>query len=135
MEENHLGRILLDVAFEVHRTLGPGLLESVYEVVLAHEFRQKGIEVERQVPVSVKYAGLRFEEGFRADLIIQNKLIVELKCVEKVSNAHRKQLLTYLRLTGLKLGFILNFSAAVMKDGVIRVVNGLDDTQAVAPLR
>ncbi|MEN8206191.1 MAG: GxxExxY protein, partial [Pseudomonadota bacterium] len=102
-----------------------GLLETVYEIILAHQLRQQGLEVIRQVAIPIEYHGLRFEEGFRADLIIENKVIVELKCIERLNNAHKKQLLTYLRLTGMRLGFLLNFSESLMKNGIHRTVNCL----------
>jgi GxxExxY protein len=127
MTENEIGRVVVDAALQVHRELGPGLLETVYEAVLAHELRERGLQVERQVPISIQYRGITFEEGFRADLIVENQVVVELKCVEKVNNAHRKQLLTYLRLTGMKLGFLLNFGEAMMRDGIIRTVNRLEE--------
>jgi len=117
----------VDTAVSVHRELGPGLLETVYETVLAHEVRKRGLGVDRQVPVSIMYHGIRFDEGFPADLIVEGKVILELKSVETVSSAHKKQVLTYLRLTGLRLGFLLNFGAAFMRDGITRVVNGLAD--------
>jgi len=129
MTENEIGKIVVDTAVSVHRDLGPGLLETVYEVVLAHVLRQRGLAVERQVPVPIEYCGIRFDEGFRADIIIENKVILELKSVQTVSNAHKKQLLTYLRLTGLKLGYLLNFGEALMKDGITRTVNKLDEDQ------
>jgi GxxExxY protein len=135
MEENEIGTILVDCALEVHRELGPGLLETVYEVVLAHALRQRGLRARRQIPIAIKYRGLTFSEGFRADMIIEQKLIVELKCVDRINNAHRKQLLTYLRLTGMKLGYVLNFSPALMRDGVIRVVNGLDNNTCMSERR
>ncbi|MBI3140511.1 MAG: GxxExxY protein [Rhodocyclales bacterium] len=127
MTENRIGTSIVDLAIQIHRELGPGLLEAVYEIVLTHELRQRGFRVERQVPVAVEYRGIRFEEAFRADLIIEDKVIVELKCVEKLSNAHKKQLLTYLRLTGKKLGYLLNFGEALMKDGITRTVNRLTE--------
>jgi len=127
MKENEIGRIVVDVAIKVHRELGPGLLESVYEVVLAHELQGRGLKVERQVPVSISYQGLHFDEAFRADIIVGRKVILELKSVERVTDAHKKQLLTYLRLTGMKLGFLINFGEALMKDGITRIVNGLDE--------
>jgi len=105
--------------------MGPGLLETVYEIILAHQLRQCGFQVERQVAIAIEYQGVRFDEGFRADLIIENKVIVETKCVEKLNNAHKKQLLSYLRLTGMRLGYLLNFSEALMKDGITRTVNQL----------
>jgi len=125
--ENEIGRIVVDAAVAVHRGLGPGLLESVYEVVLAYELQERGLRVDRQVPIAIEYRGIKFDEGFRADLVVEGKVIVELKAVEKVSNAHKKQLLTYLRLSGCKLGFLLNFGAALMKEGIVRTVNGLED--------
>lgn len=125
MTEDEIGRQVVDAAVQVHREVGPGLLESVYEVVLAHDLRRRGLQVERQVPIPVRYQGLRFDEGFRADLLVENKVIVELKCVEKLNNAHRKQLLTYLRLADRRLGYLLNFGEALMKDGITRAVNHL----------
>ncbi len=125
MTENQIGKWIVDVAVQIHREMGPGLLERVYESILAHELRQRGLQVERQLPIAIEYQGLKFDEGFRADLIVENKVIVELKCVEKLNNAHKKQLLTYLRLTGMKLGYLLNFSEALMKDGISRTVNHL----------
>ncbi len=127
MDENEIGTVLLNIAIEVHRELGPGLLESVYEVVLAHELRKRGLVVHRQVPVPISYRGLIFEEGFRADLIIEDKVIVEVKCVERLHNAHRKQVLTYLRLTNRPLGYLLNFSAIALRDGMTRIVNRSQD--------
>ena len=129
MTENEIGKIVVDAAVSVHRDLGPGLLETVYEVALAHVLRQRGLVVERQVSVPIEYCGIRFDEGFRADIIIEGKVILELKSVERVNNAHKKQLLTYLRLTGLKLGYLLNFGEALMKDGITRTVNRLDEDQ------
>jgi len=125
MTENEIGKQVVDVAIRVHRELGPGLLEIVYEVVLLHELRQRGLQVARQVPIDIEYQGLKFNEGFRADLIVENKVILELKCVEKLNNAHKKQLLTYLRFTGMRLGYLLNFSESLMKDGITRTVNRL----------
>ena len=127
MTENEIGTIIVDVAIAVHRELGPGLLESVYEIVLGYELQQRGLRVSRQVPISIHYKEMTFEEAFRADLVVEEKVIVELKSVEQVSEAHKKQVQTYLRLTGCKLGFLLNFGEALMKRGITRVVNGLED--------
>jgi GxxExxY protein len=124
MHENEIGTAIVDCAVHLHQDLGPGLLETVYEVTLARKLEKRGLSVQRQVPISIEYDGQRFEEGFRADLIVERKVIVELKSVEKVHPAHKKQLLTYLRLTGLKLGYMLNFGEALMKDGITRIVNG-----------
>ncbi|HME60332.1 MAG TPA: GxxExxY protein [Candidatus Binatia bacterium] len=127
MTENEVGKMILDSAIAPHRELGPGLLESVYEIVLAYELQQRGLRVNRQVPIPIRYKVIAFDEGFRADLIVEEKVIVELKSVERVSEAHKKQVQTYLRLTGCKLGFLLNFGEALMKRGITRVVNGLND--------
>jgi len=127
MTENEVGTIIVDSAIAVHRELGPGLLETVYEVVLAYELRQRGLSVEHQMPISVHYKGMVFDVAFRADLIVEKMVIVELKSVEQVSQAHKKQVQTYMRLTGCKLGFLLNFGEALMKRGITRAVNGLQD--------
>jgi len=127
MTENEIGRIIVDAAVKVHQALGPGLLESVYEIVLAHKLREMGLGVERQVPVRIEFEGLTFDEGFRADLVVEEKVIVELKSVEKVTAAHKKQIQTYLRLTGCKLGYLLNFGEALMKQGITRAVNNLEE--------
>lgn len=125
MDENEIAREIVDAAYKVHRNLGPGLLESVYETVLAFEIEKRGLTVKRQAPVSIIYEGIRFEEGFRADLIVEDKVIVELKSVEKVSPVHKKQLLTYLRLTDARLGLLINFGSALIRDGISRIVNRL----------
>jgi GxxExxY protein len=127
MEENEIGKCIVDIAIQIHREMGPGLLESVYEAILAHQLRQRNFDVKRQVAIPIEYRGLKFDEGFRADLIVDNKVIVELKCVEKLNNAHRKQLLTYLRLTEMHLGYLLNFSESLMKYGIHRTVNNLKE--------
>ena len=124
MDENEIGSAVVDSAVALHRDLGPGLLETVYEVTLARALENRGLQVERQVAVSIKYEGERFAEGFRADLIVEGKVLLELKSVERVTPAHKKQLLTYLRLTGLKLGYLLNFGEALMRDGITRTING-----------
>jgi GxxExxY protein len=116
--ENNIGRIVVDAAIAVHRALGPGLLETVYEVALAYELQQRGLQVDRQVPMPIRYRSISFDEGFRADIIIDGKVILELKSVERTTAAHKKQIQTYLRLTGCKLGFLLNFGEALMKDGI-----------------
>ena len=125
MNEDEIGFLIVDTAVNIHKELGPGLLESVYEVILSKLLVQKGLQVQRQVSIPIEYAGEYFNEGFRIDLFINGKVIIELKSVEKITPAHKKQLLTYLKLTKTKLGFILNFGAAIMKDGIVRIVNGL----------
>jgi GxxExxY protein len=127
MTENEISKIIVDCAIAVHKELGPGLLESVYEIVLAYELEQRGLRVESQVPISIRYKSMTFDAAFRADLVVEEKVIVELKSVEQIIEAHKKQVQTYLRLTGCKLGFLLNFGEALMKRGITRVVNGLND--------
>ena len=127
MTENEIGTLVVESAIAFHRALGPGLLESVYEVALAHELTERGMRVERQVPIPIEYRGLKFEEGFRADIIVERRVILELKSVEQVTAAHKKQVQTYLRLTGCKLGYLLNFGEALMKDGITRLVNKLEE--------
>jgi GxxExxY protein len=122
----------VDCAVHLHRALGPGLLESVYERTLARALEKRGLKVESQVSVPIEYDGERFDEGFRADLVMEGKVIVELKSVEKSSPAHKEQLLTYLRLTGIRLGYLLNFGEALMKDGIARTINGCLDSDLCA---
>jgi GxxExxY protein len=133
MTENEIGRIVVDSAVRLHKELGPGLLESVYEVLLARELESAGLEVRRQVPVPIRHKGVTFDEGFRADMIVNRKVILELKSVERTSRAHMKQVLTYVRLAGLKLGFLLNFGEVLMKDGIVRLVNGRLEEGPAAP--
>jgi GxxExxY protein len=128
MTENQIAKQILDGAFVVHTKLGPGLFESVYEVVLAHELRKRGLTVERQKPMPIVYDGVRFDEAFRSDLVVNGKVIAELKSVEATSAIHAKQVLTQLRLSGLKLGLLINFGEAHLKNGIKRIINGkLDD--------
>jgi GxxExxY protein len=124
MRENEVAKSVLDAAFVVHTKLGSGLLESVYEVVLAHELRKAGLSVERQKAMPITYDGLLFEEGYRADLLIEGLVIVELKSVAALSAAHGKQVLTQLRLSGLKLGLLINFGEPHLKNGIKRIING-----------
>lgn len=126
MTENEIASLIMDSAFLIHRELGPGLLESVYEIVLARHLADKGLDVERQVPVPIRFQEMVFDEGFRADLFVEKKVIIELKSVERLQPVHSKQLLTYLRLTGCRLGLLINFGENLMKDGFKRVANGLD---------
>ena len=124
MSENEIAKRVLDCAFVVHTKLGPGLLESVYEVVMAHELRKKGLTVERQKPMPITYDGVRFEQAFRADLLVDSKVIAELKSVESLSVLHAKQVLTQLRMTDRKLGPLINFGEAHLKNGIKRIING-----------
>lgn len=128
MTENEIGTIIVEAAIAIHRELGPGLLESVYETILAYELEQRGLTVKRQVPIPIHYKQMTFDEAFRADLLVENNVVVELKSIELINQAHKKQLLTYLRLTGCKLGYLLNFGEALMKRGITRTVNGMDDS-------
>ncbi len=121
---------VVDAAYHLHRDLGPGLLESVYEVVLAGILEKRGLVVERQKPVPIEFDGIKFDEGFRADILVEGSLVVELKSVETLLPVHGKQLLTYLRLLGLPLGLLVNFGAATFKDGIRRIVNNHTDFAA-----
>jgi GxxExxY protein len=124
---NDVAKIVVDTALHIHRRLGPGLLESVYLVVLAHELRKRGLQVEVEVPVPIVWDGLTLDVGFRADMIVAGLLIVELKSIEVTAPVHKKQLLTYLRLADKRLGLLINFGTALLKDGISRVVNGLPE--------
>src|SRR6266478_6728060 len=124
MSENEIAKQVLDAAFVVHTKLGPGLLESVYEVVLAHELRKKGLAGMRQKPMPITYDDVRFDEAYRADLFVNSKVIVELKSVETSSPLHAKQVLTQSRMSGLKLGLLINFGEAHLKNGIKRLING-----------
>ena len=125
--ENEIAQAVVDAAYQVHRQLGPGLLESVYEIALAFELRERGFRVERQVVVPVKYGSLLFEEGFRIDLLVNDLVIVEVKSIESVIAVHKKILLTYLRLANKRLGLLINFGTELIKDGISRVVNGFPE--------
>lgn len=125
MNENEIAKILFELALEVHRELGPGLFESVYEEILFYELTQRGLYVERQKAVPVYYKEVKMEAGFRIDLLIEETVIVEIKSVEELARVHFKQVLTYLKLTKSKLGLLINFNEDLLKDGFRRVVNGL----------
>ena len=125
MEENEIAKILVGIFLKVHRTFGPGLLESVYEEVICYELRKLNLSYRRQAAISVQYEGIQMDIGFRADIIIENKVIIELKSIEVINRVHPKILLTYLRLTDLKLGLLVNFNVELIKDGISRVVNNL----------
>ncbi len=127
IRENEIAREVVDASIQVHRTLGPGLLESVCEGAFTAELGQRGREIIRQYPISVEYRGVALGEGYRVDRLVSGKLLLELKSVERVQPVHKKQLLTYLRLSDRKLGLLLNFGEALMKDGITRIVNGLPD--------
>jgi GxxExxY protein len=124
---NDVTAIVIDRAIEIHRRFGPGLLESVYLRILAYELRRSGMDVKTEVPIPVQWNDVEIDVAFRADLIVQDLIIVELKSVEKLARVHSKQLLTYLRLADLKVGLLLNVGAALMKEGIVRLVNGHED--------
>ena len=132
MDENEIGSIIIDTAVYLHKKLGPGLFESVYETILMRLLTKKGLHVQRQVLVPIEFEGEHFDEGFRIDLFVEGKVILELKSVDKISDVHKKQLLTYLKLTNTKLGYILNFGAKLMKDGIVRTINGYLDEPSVS---
>jgi GxxExxY protein len=119
--------MVVDAAFQIHHRLGPGLLESVYEIVLAHELRKRDLKVIRQVAVPIIWDNLHFDEGYRADLLVEDKLIVELKSKEKVIPVDKKQVLTHLRLADKRLGLLINFGEELIKNGISRIVNGLEE--------
>jgi len=125
MTENEISKQIVDAAYKVHTTLGPGLFESVYETIMAQELSNRGLKVVRQQAIPVVWENVHLEVGFRADLIVEDKVIIEIKSVEALAPVHKKQLLTYLRLTGKKLGLLINFDTELIKDGIVRVVNGL----------
>ncbi|MDO7884994.1 GxxExxY protein [Hymenobacter cheonanensis] len=125
MHENDISRAVMLAAFRVHTALGPGLLESVYEAALAHELRKDGLLVATQVPLPVTYDGVRLELGFRLDLLVEHKMVIEIKSVETLLDVHHKQLLSYLKLSGFKLGQLINFNVPSLRDHIIRKVNGL----------
>ena len=125
MTENEIAKEIVDASFHIHTTLGPGLLESVYQRVLEFELAERGLHVESEVGIAFVYKGISFDEGFRADLVVEDSVLVELKSVEKLAPVHKKQLLTYLRLTNKKLGLLINFGAPLIKDGIERIVNRL----------
>ena len=127
MTENEVSRTIVDAALKVHLALGPGLLESVYEIVLAHELRSRGLRVQRQVSIPVRYENILFDEGFRADLVVEQKVIVEIKSVEVTKRVHKKQVLTYLRLADMRLGLLINFGTDLIRDGITRLVNELEE--------
>ena len=125
MTENDIAKEIVDASFAIHSKLGPGLLESVYEVLLADELTRRGFRVKQQVPINIEYNGRKFSEAFRADLIVNDLVIIELKSVESIRPVYKKQLLTYLRLMNLRLGLLINFGENLIKDGISRVANGL----------
>ena len=125
MRENEVAAIIVDVAYHVHRTLGPGLLESVYEAVMMYELRKRGLHVENQVAIAVEWDDVKLELGFRADLLVENCVIVEIKSIQAVAHVHKKILLTYLTVADRRLGLLISFGVELIKDGISRFVNNL----------
>lgn len=127
MTENEIAKRVVDAAFRIHSKLGPGLLESVYEAVLASMLQKEGLKVQRQMAIPIRFEEMSFDEGFRADLVVEDKIIVELKSVEQTLPVHRKQVITYLKLADKRLGLLINFGSALIKDSITRLVNGLEE--------
>jgi GxxExxY protein len=125
MTENDLSKIIVDTCYQIHVALGPGLFESVYEEILYYELIQKGLSVSRQQAIPLIWKGIRMDQGFRSDLIVEGRVLIEIKSVGAIAPVHLKQVLTYLKLTGMKLGLLINFNEALIKDGITRVVNNL----------
>jgi GxxExxY protein len=127
MSENEIAREIVDAAYKIHNKLGPGLLESVYEIILAHELRKRGLDVVRQIPVPIVWDGIQFDKGFQLDLLVHDKVIVDTKSVRATTAVDKKQVLTYLRLMDKRLGLLINFNVERIKDGISRIVNGLKE--------
>jgi GxxExxY protein len=127
LRENEITGLIIEVAMDVHRRLGPGLLESVYSAVLAYELRKRGLRVDVEAPIPVEWESVRLDVGFRADLIVERTVVVELKSIEAVAPVHKKILLTYLRLTDKRVGLLINFGMELLKEGIHRVVNNYEE--------
>jgi GxxExxY protein len=123
LEEEKLASVIVDSAYTVHKAMGSGLLENIYEACLSEELEYRGLSIRRQYPIPVTYRNKVMEAGFRADLIVENRILVELKAVEKIIPVHRAQTLSYLRLTGLRLGFLINFNVPLIKEGIVRIID------------
>jgi len=130
MTENEIAKIVVDCAYKVHSTLGPGLLKHIYEVALRHELKKRNLEADRQVPFPIIYDGIRFDEGFRMDLFVERKVIVEIKSAEEIHPKHKMTVLSYLRLSDKRLALLINFNVAYIKDGITRLVNRLPESEA-----
>ncbi len=125
--ENSLAKIIVDVAFKIHKRVGPGLLESAYQTIMVNDLKKCGLRIKSEVSMPVILDGIEINNGYRADIIVEDLIIIELKAVEKIAYVHQKQLLTYLKFSGMKLGLLINFGAPLIKYGIKRVVNGLED--------
>jgi GxxExxY protein len=129
MHLNEISGIAIDTAMDIHRRLGPGLLESVYREVMVYELRKRGLTVDKEVPIPVIWEDVKLDIGFRADLIVENSMVIELKSIEAIAPVHKKILLTYLRLADVRLGLLMNFGMELLKQGISRVINGLIDEE------
>ncbi len=127
MDINQLSSKIIGAAIQVHKALGPGLLESAYEECICYELSYQGFSIERQKPLAINYKGIKLDCGYRLDIVVENTIILELKSCKKIEPIHKAQLLTYLKLSGLNLGLILNFNVSVMRDGIVRIVNELKE--------
>ncbi len=127
MTENETAKIIVDVAYKIHTQYGPGLLESAYQALMVYELRKRGLRVEAEKPITLNHDGVSIDVAYRADLIVEDKVIVELKSVEEVAKVHKKQIKTYLRIADKRLGLLINFGAELIKDGISRVANGMPD--------
>ena len=125
INENEIGRLIVSTALKMNKKLGPGLVVSIYETILFHELKKFGLNVKQQLPIPLTYNGLVFKKGFTIGLLVEDKVIVELKSLDEINDIHKKQLLTYLRLTRCKLGFLMNFNNLIIKGGIIRIINGV----------
>ena len=125
MKENDIASTVVNLAYQIHTELGPGLFESVYEAILFYELTQQGFKVDRQKCIPVHWKEINLDLGFRSDLIVENKVLIEVKSIEAMAPVHKKQVLTYIRLTGIKLGLLINFNEALIKEGITRIANGL----------
>ncbi len=123
--ENEISGLIIDKCYQIHSEIGPGLFESVYETILNHELITEGLSVEKQKVIPVEWKGIKMDQGFRADLIVEGKVIIEIKSIESLADVHKKQLLTYLKLTRIKLGLLINFNETLIKHGIVRIVNNL----------
>jgi GxxExxY protein len=127
MTENQIATTIVDTAYHIHADIGPGLFETVYERIMEVELTKRGLTVLRQEPIPIVYKGVHFKSGFRCDLLVQSKVIVEVKSIESIHPVHRKQVITYLRFAEKRLGLLINFNVVLIKDGIVRVVNNLGD--------
>jgi GxxExxY protein len=127
MHENEIAKEIVDAAFHIHKYFGPGMLESAYQTVLIHELNKRGLQLKSEVPIPIVYEGVQITTGFRADVIVEDKVIIELKSIEMILPVHKKQLFTYMKLANLKLGLLINFGSAMFKGSVTRIVNGLEE--------